>query len=97
MNSYDPIFIAPPLTEVPDYVWLPRYGRSSWLPGRPSKQPKDTAHWISHLDAESALQAAKQSCRMHPGRWFGQSSEGPGPTIFCVYEEGKVVEHHVPK
>ena len=43
MNPHEPIFVAPPITEIPDYVWLPRYDRPSWIPGRPVKKPKDTS------------------------------------------------------
>lgn len=95
MNFHDPHFFAPPPTEVPDYVWSPRYDRPCYLPGRPSKKPKDTGRRISHPDAETALQAAKQACRAHPGRWFGRSSTGIGPAAFLVYEGSKVIERHV--
>ena len=49
----------------------------------------------AHPDAETALQAAKQACRAHPGRWFGRSSTGTGPATFLVYEGSKVIERHV--
>lgn len=95
MTPHDPFIIAPPPTEVPDYVWSPRYDRQCYLPGRPSKKQKDTSRRISHPDAETALQAAKQACRSHPGRWFGRSSAGIGPAAFLVYEGSKVIERHV--
>ena len=41
MNPHEPIFVAPPITEIPDYVWSPRYDRPSWIPGRPVKKPTD--------------------------------------------------------
>lgn len=84
MTPQDPYFIAPPPTEVPDYIWDRWYDR-----------PKDTARTISHPDAESALQAAKKACRAHLGRWFGRSSVGTGLAAFLVYEGGKVIERHV--
>ena len=88
--------VAPPITEVPDYVWSPRYGRTSWIPGRPSKRPEDAGRLIPHPTAESALQAAKRACRGHPGRWFGRSTTiGHEKTAFVVYEDGKVIERHV--
>ena len=93
MNPHEPIFVAPPITEIPDYVWSPRYDRPSWIPGRPVKKPKDTSKRIPHPDAESALQAAKKACRGNTGRWFGRAPEGP--TAFWVYEGNKVVERHV--
>ena len=95
MNFHDPNFFAPPPTEVPDYVWSPRYDRPCYLPGRPSNKPKDTGRRISHPDAESALKAAKEACRQKAGRWFGSAPEGFGSISFCVYEDGKVVERHI--
>ena len=95
MNSHDPIFVAPPITEVPDYVWSRQYDKPCFLPGRPVQKPKDTSRRISHPDDESALQAAKRACRGCPGRWLGRSSEYNEKTAFLVYEGGKVVEKHV--
>ena len=95
MSPQDSYFIAPPITEVPDYVWAPRYDRPCYPPGRPVQKPKDTGVRIPHPDAESALQAAKRACRAHPDRWFGRSSSGTGPPAFLVYESGKVIERHV--
>ena len=92
MNPHEPIFIAPPPTEIPDYVWSPRYDKPSWSPGWPIKKPVDTSRRISHPTAESALQAAKKACRRNAGRWFGRDSESG---CFCVYEGCKVVEKHV--
>ena len=94
MNPHDPIFVAPPPTEIPDYVWSPRYSRPSWIPGRPVKTPKDTSRRIPHPNAETALKAAKKACREKAGRWFGSSPGPSGPIAFCVYEEGKVVERY---
>ena len=93
MNTPAPNFIAPLPTEIPDYVWSPRYAHPSWIPGRPVKKPKDTSKRILHPDAESALQAAKKACRGNAGRWFGRAPEGP--TAFWVYEGNKVVERHL--
>lgn len=95
MMQADACPVAPPITEVPDYVWSPRYGRSSWVPGRPSKRPKETGRLIPHPTAESALLAAKRACRAHPGRWFGSSAISNEKTAFLVYEDGKVIERHV--
>jgi len=95
MNSHDPIFVAPPITEVPDYVWSPRYGRTSYLPGKPVKKPEEEGRWISHPNTETALQAAKRACRAKPGRYFDRSSSGNEIAAFLVYEDGKVVERHV--
>ena len=95
MNPYEPIFVAPPITEIPDYVWSPRYGRPSCLSGRPIKKPIDTSRRIPHTNAETALRAAKKACREKTGRWFGRVPEGSGPIAFYVYEDGKVVERHV--
>ena len=91
----DPIFVAPPITEIPDYVWAPRYDRSAWLPGKPVQKPVDTSRRVSHPDAESALQAAKRACRGKPGRWFGRASNQANGAEFVVYENGKVVERHI--
>ena len=93
MNPQEPIFVAPPITEIPDYVWSRRYDKPAFLPGRPVKKPKEEGRRISHPDAESALQAAKRACRGCTGRWFGRSSSGRAE--FLVYEGGKVVERHV--
>ena len=93
MNVHDPIFVAPPITEIPDYVWSPRYDRPSWIPGRPVKKENDTSRRILHPTAEAALGAAKKACRGNAGRWYGRAYSGP--TAFCVYEDGKVVERHV--
>ena len=95
MNSHDPIFFAPPPTEIPDYVWSPRYDRPCYIPGRPTKQPKDIGVRIPHPDAETALQAAKRACRKKPGRWFGRSTSGSGQMAFLVYESSKVIERQV--
>ena len=95
MNTHDSIFFIPPITEVPDYVWSRQYDKPCFVPGRPIRKPKDTSRRISHPDAETALQAAKQACRSHPGRWFGRSSAGIGPAAFLVYEGSKVIERHV--
>lgn len=95
MNSHDSFFIAPLPTEIPDYVWAPRYDKTCFIPGRPKQKPKEEGRRISHPDAESALKAAKQACRKHPGRWFGRSSFDNEKTAFLVYEGGKVVEKHV--
>jgi len=94
MMPADAFPVAPPITEVPDFVWSPRYGRSSWIPGRPSKRPKDTGRLIPHPTAESALLAAKKACRAHPCRWFGRSTIGHEKTVFLVYEDGKIIERH---
>ena len=95
MNPHEPIFVAPPITEIPDYVWSRRYGRPSYLSGRPIKKPVDTSRQIPHPYAESALKAAKKACREKTGRWFGRAPEGSGPIAFLVYEDSKVVERHV--
>ena len=95
MNTHDSIFIVPPITEVPDYVWSRRYDNPCFVPGRPVRNSKDTARRISHPDAESALQAAKKSCRSYPGRWYGRSSSKADGAEFLVYEGIKVVERHV--
>ena len=95
MNSHGPVFIAPPITEVPDYVWAPRYDKPCFLPGRPVQKPKDTSRKIPHPDAETALKAAKKACREKSGRWFGRSSSQADGAEFLVYEGGKVVERHV--
>lgn len=95
MSLADSFPIIPPITEVPDYVWAPRYSRCSWLPGRPSKQPKDTSRYIPHPDAESALKATKMACRGSAGRWFGRGTSINNKVSFLVYENGKVIERHV--
>lgn len=95
MNTHDSIFFVPPITEVPDYVWSRQYDKPCFVPGRPIRKPKDTSRRISHPDAETALQAAKQACRSHLGRWFGRSSTGIGLAAFLVYEGSKVIERHV--
>lgn len=95
MIAHDPIFIAPPPTEVPDYVWTRRYDRPCYLPGRPVPKPKEEGRVIVHPDAESALKAAKLACRGCRGRWFGRSSDGKEKAAFLVYEGGKVIERYV--
>ena len=95
MNPHEPIFVAPPITEIPDYVWSRRYDKPAFLPGRPMQKPKDTSRKIPHPDAETALRAAKKACREKAGRWFGRAPEGSGPITFCVYEDSKVVERHI--
>lgn len=95
MNSHDSIFVAPPITEVPDYVWAPRYNKPCFIPGRPIQKAKEEGRRISHPDAESALKAAKRACRANPGRWFGRSSSQADGAEFLVYEGGKVIERHV--
>ena len=95
MNSHDPIFIAPLPTEVPDYVWSPRYDRPIYLPGRPVKKPEDTGRKIPHPDAESALRAAKKACCKQRGRWFGRESGNSNTPVFLVYEDEKVIERHI--
>ena len=95
MNPHEPIFVAPPITEIPDYVWSRRYDKPAFLPGRPVQKPKDTSRKIPHPDAETALKAAKKACREKSGRWFGRAPEGSGPIAFLVYEDSKVVERHV--
>lgn len=84
----------PPYTSVPDYVWDRRYagrGISSKHPAR----PEDSALIIPHPDAESALAAAKQSCRKHPDRWFGRGTGTGGKVEFWVHEGSKVLERHI--
>ncbi len=44
---HDPIFVAPPITEVQDYVWGQRYTR-----------PINAGRWFSHPDAEMAKMAS---------------------------------------
>ena len=95
MTPLDSIPLAPPITEVPDYVWSRLYDRSCFLPGKPVQKPKEEGRRISHPCAESALRAAKRACRAHPGRWFGRESNANGKTAFLVYESGKVIERHV--
>ena len=87
--------LPPPPTEVPDYVWSRRYDRPCFLPGRPSKQPKETGVRIPHPDAEIALKAAKKACCGCPGRWYGRSSSNTNTAVFLVYEGNKVVERHI--
>lgn len=95
MNSHDPIFIAPSITEIPDYVWSRQYDKPCILPGKPVRKPKEEDRRISHPDAEGALKAAKRACHANPGRWFGRSSSQADGAEFLVYENGKVIERHV--
>jgi len=97
MISSGPISPAPPITEVPDYVWCRRYDKPAFLPGRPVQKPKEEGRRISHPDAESALRAAKQACRGHRNRWFGRTSGTKEKAAFLVYEAGKIIERHVVK
>ena len=97
MISSGPISPAPPITEVPDYVWCRRYDKPAFLPGRPVQKPKEEGRRISHPDAESALRAAKRACRGHRNRWFGRSSGIKEKAAFLVYEAGKIIERHVVK
>ena len=43
MNPHDPIFIAPPPTEMPDYILYRQYEEPCYLPGRPSKEVFDNS------------------------------------------------------
>ena len=95
MNPHDPVFIAPPITEIPDYVWSRQYSKPAFLPGKPVQKPKEEGRLIPHPDAESALQAAKRACRGCPGRWFGRSSSQADATAFLVYENGQIIERHI--
>ena len=95
MNSHDPVFVAPPITEIPDYVWSRQYDKPCFLPGKPVQKPKEEGRRILHPDAESALRAAKRACRANSARWLGRSSSQADATEFLVYEDGKVVERHV--
>ena len=94
MLSHDPIFIAPPPTEVPDYVWSRQYDKPCYLPGKPVQKPKEEGQRICHPNAESALRAAKQACCKQRGRWFGRESGNSNVPVFLVYEDGKVIERH---
>ena len=83
----------PPYTSVPDYVWDRRHaGRGIY--SKRTVRPEDSAQTITHHDAESALQAAKQSCRKHPDRWFGRGTGTGGKVEFWVHEGRKVLERH---
>ena len=95
MNTHDSYFIVPPITEVPDYVWSSRYDKPSFLPDKSIKKPQDPGRKIIHPDDESALQAAKKSCRSYPGRWYGRSSSKADGAEFLVYEGIQVIERHV--
>jgi hypothetical protein len=95
MNPHEPFFVAPPITEIPDYVWSRQYSKPAFLPGRPVQKPKEEGRKIPHPDAESALKAAKRACRAHPGRWFGRSSSPAHGATFLMYEGGKVIERHI--
>ena len=95
MNPNEPLFYAPLPTEIPDYVWSPRYGRSSYVTGRPTKKPNDVSVRFTYPDVEAALKGAKRACIGRPGRWYGRAPDGPGPTSFWVHEGNAVVERHV--
>lgn len=95
MNPHNTVFVAPPITEIPDYILYRQYEDAYHLPGRPSRQPKDTSRWFSHPSAEAALQAAKRACRGHAGRWFGRAPGDTKNAAFWVYEDGKVIQRHV--
>lgn len=55
MNPHDPIIIAPPITEVPDYILYRQYEEPRFLPGKPVRKPKDMSEWFFHPTAEAAL------------------------------------------
>ena len=95
MNPHDPFFIAPPITEIPDYVWSRQYSKHAFLPGRAVKKPENTGRKIPHPNAETALQAAKRACRGCPSRWFGRASSQADGAVFLVYEGSKVIERHI--
>lgn len=95
MNPHDPIFIAPPPTEVPDYILYRQYEEPRFLPGKPVRKPKDMSEWFFHPTAEAALQAAKRACRIKPGRWIGHNYGQNPEAAFLVFEGGKVIERHV--
>ena len=95
MNAQEPCFIAPLPSEIPDYVWAPRYD-SHYLqkPGSSFTREPEEGQRISHPDAESALRAAKRACRSSPGRWIGRDYSTREHAAFLVYEGGKVIERH---
>lgn len=95
MSPNEPSFYAPLPTEIPDYVWSPRYGRSPYVTGRPTKKPKDISVRFAYPDVEAALKGAKKACHGHRERWYGRTPDGPGPTAFWVYGGSTVVEKHV--
>ena len=41
--QHDPVFIAPPPTEMPDYILYRQYEEPCYLPGRPSKEVFDNS------------------------------------------------------
>lgn len=85
--------VPPPYTSVPDYVWNRRYAGHG-ISSKRAARPEDSAQTITHHDAESALQAAKQSCRKHPDRWFGRGTGIKGGVEFWVHEGSKILERH---
>ncbi len=95
MNLHDPFFDVPPITEVPEYVWSPRYDKPSFVPGRPVKKTEVAGRRLIHSDAESALLAAKRATRGKVGRWYGRTVACGIATEFLVYENNKVIERHV--
>jgi len=95
MNPLDLLFLVPPITEIPDYVWYRRYDKPCHIPGKPEKKPEEVGRRISHPNAESALRAAKKACRKQRGRCFGRASGSSDAPVFLVYEDGKVIERHI--
>jgi hypothetical protein len=73
MQTHDPFFIAPPITEIPDYVWSRQYDKPCFIPSSPIQKPKEEGKRISHPDAEGA---APVLCLMH--------KKGPAGNPVCA-------------
>ena len=83
-------WIAPPPTEIPNYVWSKKYDPKP-LKIKSSKLIEIKVEEFYHPSKEVALKAAKMAVRGKPGMYFGSMENGKG---FHVYRNGKVVERH---
>jgi len=88
--------IAPPPTEIPDYVlYSKRYQRPQF--SRPNTALAADCRVVVHPDGESALKAAKAATKGKRDRYFGRGRDGSGRDVFNVYVNSKIVEQHVVK
>ena len=83
-------WMAPPPTEIPNYVWSKKYD-SKPLKIKSSKLIEIKVEEFYHPSKEVALKAAKMAVRGKPGMYFGSMENGKG---FNVYLNGKVVQRY---
>ena len=84
-------WMAPPPTEIPNYVWSKKYDPKP-LKIKSSKLIEIKVEEFCHPSKESALKAAKMAVRGKTGMYFGSMENGKG---LHVYRNGTVVERHM--